>query len=41
MEPEVDLVRLPEGECYEKLLRIADRFSQNSDASTPYSVLYC
>jgi hypothetical protein len=33
MEPEMDLVRLPEGEFYEKLLQIADRFSQNPDAS--------
>ncbi|KAJ6041645.1 hypothetical protein N7460_007035 [Penicillium canescens] len=32
MEPEMDLVRLPEGEFYEKLLQIADRFSQNPDA---------
>ncbi|KAL2807989.1 hypothetical protein BJX63DRAFT_436566 [Aspergillus granulosus] len=29
MEPEMDLVRLPEGELYEKLVHIADRFSQN------------
>lgn len=32
IEPEMDLVRLPEGEFYEKLLQIADRFSQNPDA---------
>ncbi|KAJ6045531.1 hypothetical protein N7499_003469 [Penicillium canescens] len=32
MEPEMDLVRLPEGEFYEKLLQIADQFSQNPDA---------
>ena len=27
VEPEIDLARLPEGEFYEKLLQIADRFS--------------
>lgn len=32
IEPEMDLVRLPKGDFYEKLLRIADRFSQNPDA---------
>lgn len=33
MEPEMGLVRLPEGEFYEKLLRIAEHFSQNPNAS--------
>ncbi|KAJ5100164.1 hypothetical protein N7532_007165 [Penicillium argentinense] len=32
MEPEMDLVRIPEGELYEKLLRIADQFTQNPEA---------
>ncbi|BCS19569.1 uncharacterized protein APUU_20001A [Aspergillus puulaauensis] len=29
MEPEMDLVRLSDGDLYEKLVQIADRFSQN------------
>jgi hypothetical protein len=33
VEPEIDLVRLPEGEFYERLLGITDRFSQNPDAT--------
>ena len=33
MEPEMDLVRLSDGDLYEKLLQIADRFSQNPEAS--------
>lgn len=32
MEPEMDLVRRSDGVLYEKLLQIADRFSQNPDA---------
>lgn len=32
VEPEMDLVRLPEEEFYEELLPIADRFPQNPDA---------